>query len=599
MTSEIPMKNVSDQVLELPKKQFALLMLGDVRACLRRLPAESVDTVVTSPPYWGLRNYGIPPVVWDGNAVCDHEWGERLLTTKKGNPGAPSASLTSGGQYQAEGTPGTLNNGNFCERCGAWKGQLGLEPTFHLYVKHIVDVIHEVRRVLKPTGSLFLNLGDTYNSAAAGKAPGVRAGKAQIPHDTDRQLQEKTLIGIPFRVYLAMLDDGWIGRNIIPWIKPNHMPSSVRDRFSNSWEPVFFFVKSRRYWFDLDAVREPHLTNEGRPGGIVRTRELEYQTKFEGLMGIPGGNGDHSDETVLDDAFVERSSASQDGDVDLSTEEERKKPERLDSEQGQRWERGKNEWNERFSPGGKNPGDILETSVADAVLKRSSLGLYGPHSVGNAAGKNPGDIFEAPTAKRGWASSQDICFKRGYDHHIPALHKKRALGPPVDYFRIQTQPFMEAHFAVFPESLVRRPIMATAPKEICLKCGKARERVSKTEYDVRVDHPKAEEPKLALNMDNKFKSMQFTGSAIHYTTGWKSCSCSAGFRSGIVLDPFGGSGTVAKVALENGLSTVYIDVKESYREMAKRRIDFGHPTLDNSVEWLEVKVDGNTVGDAP
>ena len=141
-----------------PQKQFHAVIQGDVRKALAQLPDGLVDCVVSSPPYWGLRDYKIEPTVWGGSEVCEHEWGSLLAPIHKGQ--VPQ-SVTIGRPSSSEG--GNSPTGQFCS-CGAWKGQLGLEPTFQLYVQHIVEVFHQLRRVLKKSGSLWLNLGDTYNN---------------------------------------------------------------------------------------------------------------------------------------------------------------------------------------------------------------------------------------------------------------------------------------------------------------------------------------------------------------------------------------------------------------------------------------------------
>jgi DNA modification methylase len=199
----------------------AQILKGDVFSQIANVPSESVDLCVTSPPYWGLRDYGVA-------------------------------------------------------------GQIGLEPTFQEYVSKIVAVFHEVRRTLKPTGQLYLNLGDTYSNSGekdSTRWPGKEVAGIKRPA-VKTALPPKCLIGVPERVMLAMVDDRWILRNKIVWWKPNHMPSSVEDRYTNAHETIYFFSKAQRYWFDLDAVREPSLTRENRPPGIVRTREWGYDTKL-------------------------------------------------------------------------------------------------------------------------------------------------------------------------------------------------------------------------------------------------------------------------------------------------------------------------------
>jgi DNA modification methylase len=308
MTQEQPSSSVG-------AKQTHTIIQGDVRKALATLPDESVDCVVTSPPYWGLRDYKIEPVVWDGVEGCEHEWGAPQIFVHQGGATGAEQSIigaTKSGERKPRGAH------QFCLRCGAWKGQLGLEPTFQLYVKHIVDVFHEVHRVLKKTGSLYLNLGDTYSSDTKDSGgpinkQGIEGVDAQHfnPIKIIRTLPSKCLIGIPERVMLGLIDDGWILRNKIIWSKPNHMPSSVKDRFSNGWEAIYLFSKQGRYYFDLDAVREPYIGRDVRKAWWSRKPE-----KASGPM--------------------ERGGRSQ-------------------------WERNGELW-ER-DPAGKNPGDVWEITT--------------------------------------------------------------------------------------------------------------------------------------------------------------------------------------------------------------------------------------------
>jgi DNA modification methylase len=203
---------------------------GDVRAALSTLPANSIDCVVTSPPYWGLRDYGLPPVVWDGQAECDHLWTDRGM----------------------------------CERCGAWRGQLGLEPTSELYTRHLVEVFRGVRRVLKRQGTLWVNLGDCYNAGTSAPRVGSsnRVGYWQAGGSMgDRRvnvsgLKAKDLVGIPWRVALALQADGWYLRSDVIWAKPNPVPEGVRDRPVRAHEYLFLFSKQPHYFYDQEAVRQ-------------------------------------------------------------------------------------------------------------------------------------------------------------------------------------------------------------------------------------------------------------------------------------------------------------------------------------------------------
>jgi DNA modification methylase len=175
---------------------------GDCRAILSTLPAASVHCVVTSPPYWGLRDYG-------------------------------------------------------CE------GQLGLEPTPEAYVAAMVGVFREVRRVLRADGTLWLNMGDGYNANQGagfdtngdGGARKAAAASPKLPRPPG--LKAKDLIGQPWRLAFALQADGWYLRADIIWAKPNPMPESVTDRPTKAHEYVFLLTKSARYFYDADAVREP------------------------------------------------------------------------------------------------------------------------------------------------------------------------------------------------------------------------------------------------------------------------------------------------------------------------------------------------------
>lgn len=172
------------------------LICGDSRKALKAVPSESIDTCLTSPPYWAVRDYGSD-------------------------------------------------------------AQIGLEDDVEEYVKSLVDIFREVKRTLKPQGTAWLNIGDCYINGAKVCDPAWR--------------RNKQLALIPFRVAIALQEDGWWVRNNVVWNKPNAMPSSARDRLSNCWEPVFLLTKSERYHFNLDAVRVPHKTNDE----IERKRALE------------------------------------------------------------------------------------------------------------------------------------------------------------------------------------------------------------------------------------------------------------------------------------------------------------------------------------
>jgi DNA modification methylase len=234
---------------------------GDCRAVLATLPAESVHCVVTSPPYWGLRDYGT--ATWDGG---DADHAHVGMVTRSGEPGSPKQASKRGSTNVYSGD---------CA-CGATRidNQLGLEPTPDAYVENMVAVFREVKRVLRNDGTLWLNLGDSYNSGPAGNTKPSSTGKvnyyrgAGVDGKTQQRvesLKPKDLVGIPWRVAFALQADGWYLRSDIIWSKPNPMPESVTDRPTKSHEYLFLFAKSPRYYFDGEAVRLPISPyNEGK-----------------------------------------------------------------------------------------------------------------------------------------------------------------------------------------------------------------------------------------------------------------------------------------------------------------------------------------------
>lgn len=164
------------------------VLVGDVRVRLSELPDASIDTAITSPPYVALRNYGVD-------------------------------------------------------------GQIGLQPDVDKWVEELRAVGRELARVLKPTGSWWLNIGDSYSRHARSGAPA------------------KSLLLAPERLALALIEDGWTIRNKVIWAKTNPMPASVGDRLACTWEVVYFLVRTPTYHFDLDAIRVPHRSPRTRPGG--------------------------------------------------------------------------------------------------------------------------------------------------------------------------------------------------------------------------------------------------------------------------------------------------------------------------------------------
>ncbi len=198
---------------------------------LGMLPDNYIQCVISSPPYWNLRDYQV-------------------------------------------------------------EGQLGQEKTPEEFVEHLVVIFREVRRVLRDDGVVFLNIGDSYTGSGVHAEhhanPGmskVAKRNADIATPVPVGLKAKDLCMIPARLALVLQADGWWIRSDIIWLKPNPMPESCTDRPTKSYEHLFMLTKRANYWYDVDAVREPHLTKENRPDGIIRNRIYGYDSKENKLRG--------------------------------------------------------------------------------------------------------------------------------------------------------------------------------------------------------------------------------------------------------------------------------------------------------------------------
>lgn len=269
----------------------------DVLTGLGALPDGCVQCCVTSPPYWGLRDYGVEPSVWGGDPACSHEWGQSLRSDKANGFRGPN------GVKKNEAPCPPKSAGNSCQ-CGAWRGCYGNEPTPALFVANTVAIFREVRRVLRGDGVLFLNIGDSWNAYNGGSGPGGwnDARDSERPQlETgyglrDKGLKPKDLCGIPWRVALALQADGWYLRQDIIWAKPNGMPESVQDRCTKSHEYIFLLSKSERYFYDRMAIAEPlaaasvarlgqdveNQEGSGRANGGAKTNGKMKAVKFGG-----------------------------------------------------------------------------------------------------------------------------------------------------------------------------------------------------------------------------------------------------------------------------------------------------------------------------
>jgi site-specific DNA-methyltransferase (adenine-specific) len=397
---------------------------GNARDLLREIADESVNCIITSPPYWGLRAYGTEPQVWaNGRELCvdkQHEWVKTQPRRQRSE-----SDCGSGNNKGNRGAAYNAVSGNQCARCNAWRGELGLEPTVSLYIAHLIEIFQEVKRVLRSDGTCWVNLGDSYASfkGASGSRGAEHQAKRQArgeslnsaaqtlgganqtrPTDNraglrDDGLKPKDLIGVPWRFAFAMQDHGWILRQDIIWHKPNPMPESVRDRCTKAHEYIFLFSKSQRYYFDSDAILEP-ANYDGRK-----------DTRMKGAKKYPNG-------FVPPDATANT--------LHISGHE--------------RWSRKLTQQNlSRQSTAGGRDRDTGE------YLGRK---MYGTDFAGDGS------------ALKGHTGSCDAdgnpLNRIGVDG-IPARNKRSV-------WTVATKPYSGAHFATFPPKLIEPMVLAGCPK---------------------------------------------------------------------------------------------------------------------------------------
>jgi len=410
---------------------WAKLYQDDALTAMKRMKDDSIDMCMCSPPYWSLRDYGI-------------------------------------------------------------EGQLGLEASLEEYVRKLASYFHELKRVLKKTGSFYLNLGDTYVN--------------------------KNLQMIPVRVAVDLQKDGWILRNDVIWYKPNHMPASVKDRLTNTYEHLFHFVKTKKYYFNLDCIRIPHKTC---PSSTFWKREPK---RCDSENFVKASVKDMQNE-------VRRKTDSRLYRYDTKFDRKSQIYNLLQNTAYARKVLGKAHDTAMNHPLGKNPGDTFALSAERAIeLNRARGKLRSNGSVAGHyldlsdaskhyadSGKNPGDVFLNVELKKykgivglrqdknlggkvGLAEYRDICRKNG-------IAEGHELGQnPGDFWEVKPKPFKGAHFAVYPEALCIRPILSSCPP------------------------------------------------------------------AGIVLDPFAGSGTTIKVAVELGRNAIGIELNKNYLQIIADRV---------------------------
>lgn len=505
---------------------------------LKLLPDNSVDCCITSPSYFGLRDYGTATWV-GGDPGCDH--------TKASNMAKDIGGAKKG---QDSGYHAKVTEKVKCGKCGAVRkdDQVGLEATPEEYVKKMVAIFEEVRRILKPTGTLWLNLGDSY--AGAGGASGHTKETKNLGANTENYgavksggktygLKPKDLIGIPWMVAFALRDAGWYLRSSIIWYKKNPMPESVRDRPTKSHENIFLLSKSRKYYYDAEAIRTEPTENT-----ILRmSQQVENQKGSNRAVGKTNGT------------------------MKAVGPGKNVRPAGVDS-------RGGNQQSETgISALPANRGHVREHQGFKEAWDNMSKAEQ------QANGANKKDVWIGDDNTSTWQWMFDNfpadMVQPLYDQYL------QDTGNKPDIWDVTTKPFKEAHFATFPEDLVVDMVKAgTSEYGCCSSCGNPWQRVTEPLFDVKHTgetdslYPAGTSAnRLAmLRQAARDQGMEYNGQQV--TVGWEptyKCETKE-VTPAIVLDPFDGAGTTRLVTRRLGRNSIGIELNPEYIKIGDKRL---------------------------
>jgi len=491
------------------------IVCGDSLDGLKLIPDNSIDCCITSPPYYGLRDYG-------------HE------------------------------------------------NQIGLEKTIDEYLNKLLQITAECKRILKPTGTLWWNHGDSYQGSGAGTqktfTKEVDCKEVYtIPYGSNprkRGNMDKCLMMTPYRLALRMIDEqGWIMRNQIIWFKPNCMPSSVKDRFTVDYEPVFFFTKSKKYYFK--QLFEDTLTQENRPHGVVRNREYGYQGKYKvnetAKFFIQKGSGDNVN--------LPQPANPQGRNKRCVWKIVEKKPYAIIEPEFR-----KEIINFRELP----THDVIREYLKEWKDKKGITIEQIEQQFGSQAGHHWFERNGSYPSKEDWIKLKELLgFDEKFDEPMTEVFKKSGLKQNYPngrnkrcVWRVTTKSFKEAHFATFPEDLIRPMIEAGCPEHVCKKCGKAREIVYKEKEGMKYTeegNPQGRNrSKMKWNDSHPTKNPRFWSNTM--IIGLTDCGCNAGWDNGVVLDPFMGAYTTAKTAKDMGRNFIGFELSEGYCAIGEKRL---------------------------
>jgi DNA modification methylase len=532
------------------------ILVGDAREILATLPAESVHCVVTSPPYWGLRDYGLPPTVWGGeDPGCAHAWGEEQSPRGRSRweffndyrqPGYNNRAAAGKTGWVDDATNAS-GHGAFCP-CGAWRGALGLEPDPALYVAHLVEVFRAVRRVLRDDGTCWVNLGDSYaaqqgngfntNAYTDGTNRVQAMQRAQGDIRLHTGLKPKDLVGLPWRVAFALQADGWWLRSEIIWHKPNPMPESVTDRPTKAHEQVFLLAKSPRYFYDAEAIREPHA----EPWR---------------------GQGQHESDTP-------HTHRLDSGDVAAFTVAVRE-----------------------YNPAGRSKRSVW--TIPSAPFPEAHFATFPPALVEPCVKAGTSERGACPACGAPWRRATSIHYTDAHRGMVGNQRKVITDGRVMHSGREEDQrldkqvttlgwaPTCACGPGLAPGVVEPCVQAGTSERGCCARCGAPwRREVERTpNNDGYPNGPggiKARDPRGNAASDQS--TLATVARYESHTLGWApTCACAPDPKPCVVLDPFAGAGTVGLVADRLGRDAVLIELKPEYAAMAERRIREEAPLL--------------------
>jgi len=509
------------------------IICGHSLEVLRQFPAESVHMCITSPPYWGKRSYKTRPQVWDGDPLCEHEW---VTGTSKKMSGGTSGIVWN---QQDDRTHFNVESST-CMKCGAWRGELGHEPTPELFIEHLCQIFDEVKRVLRRDGSCWVNIGESYGGSGVNDGtanPGIsKAAKREgLKKRPSTNIMPKSQCCIPEMFKIEMVKREWTARNTLIWHKPNAMPESSEDRFTVDFEHIFFFVKnnSTLYWTNEKTLK---LVTK-QPKTSVEGIDWEWRPcrRCGGTGYAQQENGTEDDGQVTLESFFNDNDEQEEGNgkkickkcggtgrvrANLWTGHDYYFEQQFEPYKMNRWGgRYKDNENVKFSPGEGRAGGA-------ATLNRKGYDCYP-----NPFGRNMRSVWT-----------------------------------------IKTMSFKGAHFAVYPEELITTPIKAGCPEFVCKNCGMPRVKIFKPTGNYigysNVHGSKTAEH-IGVSPTSSLLTKQVQEKAV---VGYSGCGCNAEYEPGIVLDPFSGSGTTPFTALKLGRRVTGIDTNPDYVDMARKRV---------------------------